>query len=313
MKNFNRSISLLLIIAMVASLLSVSVFAAGYTVTVNGSSFDCEENKSGTGWSYSAEEKTLTLDNYDGGSIISGGDINICITGDTVVSGESSYSYGSSCCGISVNGTLNLTVEGEASAKISGAENEYIRGGDGIVATNLNISSDSSSSIEIFGGNSESAGGGFAVKASNVTLAAKNLVAKGGNGASALYFASKLTVESGCNATFVSGQKYVSAITYLSNAEYEMSNNVRSVFAEGGATVYFSTTGMFTYGDIFVDGFINAKDSVLLAQFLAKWELDLDESAISAADVFYDGKINATDAVLLAQYLASWSGITLGK
>ena len=313
MRILNRTVSLLLVFAVIASLLSLSVYAAGYTITVDGTSFDSDESKSGTGWSYDSSTRTLLLYSYNGGPILANGDIDIAISGNTVITGSSSSSYSSACCGIYVNGALDLIIEQEASVKISGSENTYVRGGDGIVANTLCILSHSSSSLEVTGGNSESEIGGFAIKASNVLLSAINLVAKGGNGSSALYFASNLDVQIGTNATFISGQKYVGAITYLSTASYNLDSNIRSVFSSDGSNVYFSTVGTFTYGDMNLDGFINAKDAVVLAQFLADWDLGLSEASISAGDVFYDGKVNATDAVLLAQYLASWSGVTLGK
>lgn len=313
MRILNRTVSLLLVFAVIASLLSLSVCAAGYTITVDGTSFNSDESKSGTGWSYNSGTKALLLDSYNGGPVISNGDIDITIGGNTVITGASSSSYSSACCGIYANGELNLVIESDASVKINGSENTYVRGGDGIVANTLYISSQSSSSLEVTGGNSESEVGGFAIKASSIILNARNLVAKGGNGASALYFASSLDVEIGTNATFVSGQKYVGAITYLSTASYNLDSNIRSVFSSDGSDVYFSTVGTFTYGDMNLDGFINAKDAVVLAQFLAEWDLGLSEASISAGDVFYDGKVNAADAVLLAQYLAAWSGVTLGK
>ena len=61
-------------------------------------------------------------------------------------------------------------------------------------------------------------------------------------------------------------------------------------------------------GDINNDGVINIKDAVLLAQYLAKWDVTLD---MKAADCNADGKIDIKDAVLLAQYLAKWK-VTLG-
>lgn len=71
-------------------------------------------------------------------------------------------------------------------------------------------------------------------------------------------------------------------------------------------TVRNSTTGK--RGDINGDGKINTKDAVLLAQYLAKWEVTLDTYA---ADCNGDGAVEVKDAVLLAQYLALWD-VTLG-
>ncbi len=61
-------------------------------------------------------------------------------------------------------------------------------------------------------------------------------------------------------------------------------------------------------GDINRDDVINTKDAVLLAQYLAKWDVEIDELA---ADCNADGVINTKDAVLLSQYLAKWD-VTLG-
>ena len=64
----------------------------------------------------------------------------------------------------------------------------------------------------------------------------------------------------------------------------------------------------FDPGDVNFDGEINAIDAVLLAQYIANWDVTVDKDT---ADCNGDGTINATDAVLLAQYLAGWD-VTLG-
>lgn len=61
-------------------------------------------------------------------------------------------------------------------------------------------------------------------------------------------------------------------------------------------------------GDINGDGKVNGKDGVLLAQYLAEWNVAIN---MDAADVNGDGKVNGKDGVLLAQYLAEWD-VTLG-
>ncbi len=63
-----------------------------------------------------------------------------------------------------------------------------------------------------------------------------------------------------------------------------------------------------TYGDANGDNVVNSKDAVLLAQYLANWDIEIDELA---ADCNKDDQITAMDSVLLAQYLASWD-VTLG-
>ena len=56
-------------------------------------------------------------------------------------------------------------------------------------------------------------------------------------------------------------------------------------------------------GDLNGDGKINLKDSMLLLQYLAGWEVELNEAN---ADVNGDGKVNLKDSMLLLQYLAGW-------
>ncbi len=62
-------------------------------------------------------------------------------------------------------------------------------------------------------------------------------------------------------------------------------------------------------GDTNEDGVINIKDSILLAQYLAHWDVAVH---MQGADCNGDGAINIKDAILLAQYLAQWD-VTLGK
>ena len=65
----------------------------------------------------------------------------------------------------------------------------------------------------------------------------------------------------------------------------------------------------FYYGDSNSDGKVNAKDVVLLRQYLAGWDVIIYGAA---ADCNGDGKVNAKDVVLLRQYLAGWD-VTLGQ
>ena len=56
-------------------------------------------------------------------------------------------------------------------------------------------------------------------------------------------------------------------------------------------------------GDLNDDGKVNLKDSMLLLQHLAGWEVSFNEVN---ADINSDGKINLKDSMLLLQYLAGW-------
>ncbi len=58
--------------------------------------------------------------------------------------------------------------------------------------------------------------------------------------------------------------------------------------------------------DVFEDGYIDTKDSILLAQYLAGWSAIFSDAQKQAADVYEDGVIDAKDSIYLAQYLAGW-------
>ena len=61
-------------------------------------------------------------------------------------------------------------------------------------------------------------------------------------------------------------------------------------------------------GDLNGDGLVNGIDGILMAQYLAEWDVQID---LAAADVNGDGVVNGIDGILLAQYLAEWD-VTLG-
>ena len=62
------------------------------------------------------------------------------------------------------------------------------------------------------------------------------------------------------------------------------------------------------YGDANGDGSINARDLVLLQQFMAGWDVTF---SFVAADVDGNGNVVARDLALLQQYIAGWD-VTLG-
>ena len=62
-------------------------------------------------------------------------------------------------------------------------------------------------------------------------------------------------------------------------------------------------------GDANDDGKINLDDVVVLAQYVAEWDIECNEAAL---DTNGDGTVNLDDIVHLAQYVAEWEGIVLG-
>lgn len=65
----------------------------------------------------------------------------------------------------------------------------------------------------------------------------------------------------------------------------------------------------FTPGDVDNNGEIDGRDVTLLCQYLAEWDVVINEGA---SDTNGDGEIDGRDVTLLEQYLAEWD-VTLGK
>ncbi len=58
------------------------------------------------------------------------------------------------------------------------------------------------------------------------------------------------------------------------------------------------------YGDVNADGTVDRKDLTRLAQYFARWTVEIDEAA---ADANGDGTVDRKDLTRLAQYFARWS------
>ena len=99
------------------------------------------------------------------------------------------------------------------------------------------------------------------------------------------------------------GQGYGSALGHTYDDEYDADCNVcgdiREVPEEPGDIVY---------GDANGDGEVDAADAILLQQFVAGWNVSLNETS---GDANGDGEVDAADAILLQQYVAGWD-VTLG-
>lgn len=90
---------------------------------------------------------------------------------------------------------------------------------------------------------------------------------------------------------------------------------VTFVFSLGLTTFAYEPTNVETpseiktiYGDVNSDGVINALDLLALKKYIAKWQIEIDETA---ADVNIDGKVNAVDLLFLRKYIAKYN-IILG-
>ena len=97
-----RLLALFLALIMVCTLLPVSALAAGTdTLTISGKEYTA--SASGTGWSWDAAKKTLTLSGYDGSAIKYGGDLTVVLKGANTISLAKDAKSG-----ISVGGKLTI-------------------------------------------------------------------------------------------------------------------------------------------------------------------------------------------------------------
>ena len=62
-------------------------------------------------------------------------------------------------------------------------------------------------------------------------------------------------------------------------------------------------------GDVNSDGKVDRKDLTRLAQYFARWDVDVDSTA---SDANGDGTVDRKDLTRLAQYFARWA-VELGK
>ncbi|MGE4484186.1 MAG: InlB B-repeat-containing protein [Oscillospiraceae bacterium] len=136
--------------------LDMSVCAdSPYNITVGNTTFYNTADASGTGWSYSAEEGVLTLNEYQGGSIKSYGDLKIYSYGTVKVTGSNVAA--SPSAGVTVAGELDLYIL-SGNAYFTGASGSQ-NGADGINAKTVFIIGDDDTVINCTGGYSSNHGG----------------------------------------------------------------------------------------------------------------------------------------------------------
>ena len=96
-----RLLALFLAVIMVCTLLPMSAFAADAALTIGGK--DYTASASGTGWSWDAAKKTLTLNGYSGGAIKYDGDLTITLKGKNTITLAKDAKFG-----IAVSGKLTI-------------------------------------------------------------------------------------------------------------------------------------------------------------------------------------------------------------
>lgn len=116
------------------------------------------------------------------------------------------------------------------------------------------------------------------------------------------------------------------SITSIGNSAFQSCDDLRTVYYGGtdrsaitigtnnddllAATWRYGYDGgeLFIPGDLDGDGEISDWDGVLLARYLAGWNVEID---LAAADVDGDGEVSDWDGVVLDRYLAGWN-VTIG-
>ena len=94
----------------------------------------------------------------------------------------------------------------------------------------------------------------------------------------------------------------------LPSSYHGLTDNENWEITKNGAHLTIDSSNTFMYdvfGDFNLDGARNAADSVMLAQFLANWDISKSDHN-EKFDLNGDGLTNATDSVILAQLLAGW-------
>ena len=130
-KKVSKLISILLCAIMVLGIMPVTSFAAD-ELTVRLTQSDLEtiitESDNGDGWSYNADSKTLTLDNWSGQRIDATGSITIYLKGENTITmkepatGDYAYGIGAQAPGSSSYIRLRINADDDAILNIVGKE-----------------------------------------------------------------------------------------------------------------------------------------------------------------------------------------------
>ncbi|MGE4484185.1 MAG: InlB B-repeat-containing protein [Oscillospiraceae bacterium] len=197
-----------------------------YYITVGGTRFFNTEDSSGSGWSYSAEDRILTLNGYYGSGIRASGDLTICTRGkfNATVTGNSGAG---GTAAVSVDGFLFIDTSSGGNARFYGGSGDTGSGGDGIRAQAVFIAR-SSHKITCTGGYGETSGGS-GISGGEVILNAQKMDIIGGdsNGAAGpgISYNSRLYVGI-CEMTVQAGNRSGTPIAASGDGEFSCSAHV---------------------------------------------------------------------------------------
>ena len=177
-----------------------------YRISVGNTSFWSDEDKQGSGWTYSASINRLSLNGYFGSGIKTSGDLVIYADGINNISGDGGVYYGDD--GISVSGNLDLFINSGTTYVLGGYGSH--QGGDGIATQSLNLYSNIGSTLVAYGGDSTAASkiGGDGIYGESVYIYGNgrvnttggNATASNGSGGSGI-IANEVYIYSECNTS----------------------------------------------------------------------------------------------------------------
>ena len=264
-----RLLALNLALVLLCSLiLPVSAGAAGSNIVIGKGSGTVDH--SGPGWVYDASERTLTLDNYQGGyiDVTTGGNLTIYANGNVVIDNESTYHsaiqlWSDDSLDLVVNGTLTIN---------SKSANGIVANGDVTVRSNSLVWTGPDGKTYYDGKGSSLLtinAGRYGIRGNDVSMDVNGEV-KGTSGAvrsnGSVRFGSQ-DGTSALNATLTAAQN-AAAVVYNRNGTASVGEHMDSDFARYGNTPYQLTLYPKTYtttlnGD---GGTCNGQGTVTVAQ-----------------------------------------------
>ena len=230
-----------------ALILPVSAGAAGSNIVIGKGSGTVDH--SGPGWVYDASERTLTLDNYQGGyiDVTTGGNLTIYANGNVVIDNESTYHsaiqlWSDDSLDLVVNGTLTIN---------SKSANGIVANGDVTVRSNSLVWTGPDGKTYYDGKGSSLLtidAGRYGIRGNDVSMDVNGEV-KGTSGAvrsnGSVRFGSQ-DGTSALNATLTAAQN-AAAVVYNRNGTASVGEHMESDFAHYGNTPYQLTLYPKTY------------------------------------------------------------------